>query len=70
MHTGRNLWYTVEAENLSGVILLQPQTSTVKKALLCAFPHTVPIFAGFWFLGLTYGIYMNVPGFSSGRSAG
>ena len=24
----------------------------------------VPIFAGFWFLGLTYGIYMNVSGFS------
>ena len=24
----------------------------------------MPIFAGFWFLGLTYGIYMNVSGFS------
>jgi len=31
---------------------------------LAAFPLTVPIFAGFWFLGLTYGIYMNVSGFS------
>lgn len=30
----------------------------------CAFPYTIPIFAGFWFLGLTYGIYMNVSGFS------
>lgn len=29
-----------------------------------AFPYTVPIFAGFWFLGLTYGVYMNVSGFS------
>lgn len=37
---------------------------TVKKAFLAAFPHTIPIFAGFWFLGLTYGIYMNVSGFS------
>ena len=43
---------------------------TVKKetkylrALKAAFPHTIPIFAGFWFLGMTYGIYMNVSGFS------
>ncbi|OUN27101.1 AzlC family ABC transporter permease [Blautia sp. An81] len=37
---------------------------TLKKAFLCAFPHTIPIFAGFWFLGMTYGIYMNVSGFS------
>ena len=29
-----------------------------------AFPYTVPIFAGFWFLGMTYGIYMNVSEFS------
>lgn len=36
----------------------------LKKAFRAAFPHTVPIFAGFWFLGLTYGIYMNVSGFS------
>lgn len=36
----------------------------VKKAFIAAFPHTIPIFAGFWFLGLAYGIYMNVSGFS------
>ncbi len=36
----------------------------VKKAFAAAFPHTIPIFTGFWFLGLTYGIYMNVSGFS------
>lgn len=36
----------------------------IKKAFLCAFPYTVPIFAGFLFLGLTYGIYMRVSGFS------
>lgn len=35
-----------------------------RKALRAAFPYTIPIFAGFWFLGLTYGIYMNVSGFS------
>lgn len=33
------------------------------RAFKAAFPYTVPIFAGFWFLGLTYGIYMNVSGF-------
>ena len=33
------------------------------KALKTAFPYTIPIFAGFWFLGLAYGIYMNVSGF-------
>ncbi|MDO5388215.1 MAG: AzlC family ABC transporter permease [Clostridia bacterium] len=37
---------------------------TLKKALMAAFPHTLPIFAGFWFLGITYGIYMNVSGFN------
>ncbi|MCH5273559.1 MAG: AzlC family ABC transporter permease [Lachnospiraceae bacterium] len=35
-----------------------------KKAFKCAFPKTIPIFAGFWFLGISYGIYMNVSGFS------
>ena len=36
----------------------------LKKAFFCAFPYTITIFAGFWFLGMTYGIYMNVSGFS------
>lgn len=35
-----------------------------RKALRAAFPHTLPILAGFLFLGMTYGIYMNVSGFS------
>ncbi len=34
-----------------------------RRALAAAFPYTIPIFAGFWFLGMTYGIYMNVSGF-------
>ena len=34
------------------------------RALRAAFPYTVPIFAGFWFLGLAYGIYMHTLGFS------
>lgn len=33
------------------------------KAFKAAFPYTIPIFAGFWFLGIAYGIYMNVSGF-------
>ena len=40
------------------------QTKMLKKAFATAFPYTIPIFAGFWFLGITYGIYMNVSGFS------
>lgn len=36
----------------------------IRKALKAAIPHTIPIFAGFWFLGMAYGIYMNVSGFS------
>lgn len=36
----------------------------IKKALICAFPKTLPILAGFLFLGITYGMYMSVKGFS------
>lgn len=43
---------------------MQTQPAPWRKALRAAFPHTIPIFAGFWFLGITYGIYMNVSGFS------
>ena len=35
-----------------------------RNALKAAFPCTIPIFTGFWFLGLAYGIYMKVSGFS------
>lgn len=36
----------------------------LKKAFKAGFPHTIPIMTGFLFLGMTYGIYMNVSGFS------
>lgn len=36
----------------------------IAKALKAAFPKTLPIFAGFLFLGASYGILMNVNGFS------
>lgn len=43
---------------------MQSKAQILKKAFACAFPNTIPIFAGFWFLGMTYGIYMRVSGFS------
>lgn len=43
---------------------MQSKTQVMKKAFQCAFPHTIPILAGFLFLGITYGIYMNISGFS------
>jgi 4-azaleucine resistance transporter AzlC len=43
---------------------MNKNNKVLKKAFLAAFPYTIPIFAGFWFLGLAYGIYMNVSGFS------
>lgn len=33
-------------------------------ALRAAFPYTVPIFAGFWFLAMAYGIQMRTSGFA------
>lgn len=36
----------------------------LKTAFLAAFPNTIPIMMGFLFLGMTYGIYANVSGFS------
>ena len=42
-----------------------PHTNNrVSAALSAAFVPTLPILAGFLFLGVTYGIYMNVSGFS------
>lgn len=34
-------------------------------AFKAAFPYTLPIFAGFTFLGIAYGVYMRVCGFSA-----
>lgn len=36
------------------------------KALKAAFPHTIPIFTGFIFLGMAYGILMNTKGYGVG----
>lgn len=36
------------------------------KALKAAFPHTIPVFTGFTFLGIAYGILMNTKGYGVG----
>jgi len=38
------------------------------KALKAAFPHTIPVFTGFIFLGFAYGILMNSKGYGIGWS--
>ena len=44
---------------------MKGKKSSVKlKALCAAFPYTLPICAGFGFIGLAYGVYMNTSGFS------
>jgi len=39
-----------------------------RKALRAAFPHTIPVFTGFIFLGIAYGILMNSKGYGVGWS--
>lgn len=43
---------------------MMQQAGVKRRAFKAAFPCTIPIFAGFWFLGLAYGVYMHVSGFS------
>lgn len=43
---------------------MNKKNGIIGRSLKAAFPYTVPILAGFLFLGATYGIYMNVSGFS------
>ena len=43
---------------------MRSRSETISRAFKCAFPHTIPIFAGFCFLGMTYGIYAKTSGFS------
>lgn len=44
--------------------MTEKKKKVIFQAFKAAFPQTVPILAGFLFLGITYGIYMNVCGFS------
>lgn len=49
---------------IKGDIFLENNEKRIQKAFKFAFPKTLPIFAGFWFLGMSYGILMRVKGFS------
>ena len=49
---------------IKGDIFLEKNEKRIQKAFKFAFPKTLPIFAGFWFLGMSYGILMRVKGFS------
>lgn len=46
-----------------GIGLEQKRESGAWKAFQEAFPYTVPVFAGFWFVVFSYGIYMHSMGF-------
>lgn len=43
---------------------VEKKKTRIKRAFTVAFPKTVPIMMGFLFLGMSYGIYMKVSGFS------
>lgn len=53
-----------EVLSLTQEKIVMSNSIKIKSAFKAAFPHTIPIFAGFWFLGMTYGVYMNISGFS------
>ena len=50
--------------NFATVMETTPQPHLRLTALRAAFPYTVPIFAGFWFMGLAYGLLMSKSGFA------
>ncbi len=60
------LYQDIDINKYKGAIMTNNPSfgQQIKLAARHAFPHTIPIFAGFWFLGITYGIYMNVSGFN------
>lgn len=43
---------------------MEDQTDSKRAALRAAFPHTIPVLAGFLFLGAAYGILMGSKGFA------
>lgn len=42
---------------------MRSRSTELRRALRAAFPHTIPIFAGYCFLGMSYGILMKTSGF-------
>lgn len=45
-------------------IFLNTEKGSFFAAIKAAFPHTIPVMTGYLFLGMSYGIYMNLSGFS------
>lgn len=52
-------------EIFTNISLENRDKSKMKTAFHAAFPHTLPILAGFIFLGIAYGIFMHSLGFSA-----
>ncbi len=49
---------------MSATDVSKKRSGTIKSAFFAAFPKTIPIMMGFLFLGMSYGLYMKVSGFS------
>lgn len=68
-HAGFSLYFFIRfhynGNHPSKGALFLPDSKNYRfTALKAAFPHTLPILAGFSFVGLSYGIYMSTQGFS------
>lgn len=68
-HAGFSLYFFIRfhynGNHPSKGALFLPDSKNYRfAALKAAFPHTLPILAGFSFVGLSYGIYMSTQGFS------
>ncbi len=56
--------YRLEEGSMTAKKLCNNKKEIIRKAFSAAFPKTIPILMGFLFLGMSYGIYMRVSGFS------
>ena len=68
-HAGFSLYFFIRfhyngTPPSKGALFLPDSKNYRFAALKAAFPHTLPILAGFFFVGLSYGIYMSTQGFS------
>ena len=68
-HAGFSLYFFIRfhyngTPPSKGALFLPDSKNYRFAALKAAFPHTLPILAGFFFVGLPYGLYMSTQGFS------
>lgn len=52
------------SEGAQEKIMVETRKEKLKKAFAIAFPHTIPVFIGFLFIGMTYGLLMQTKGYS------